>query len=83
MLESIKAEHNLKRLGRARGVSGFVFLVPVVTLFYKYTGLSTMQIVLLANITTFVFAIFELPTSTLADTMGRKRSLLRSACANI
>lgn len=83
MIDKNTAEHNLKRLGRAWWVSWLVFLIPVITLLYKYSWLSTIQIVLLANISTLVFAVFELPTSTLADTLWRKKSLMRSAWANI
>ena len=63
-------------------ISWITFLVPIITLFYKYTGLSTFEIILISNIFTFLMWFFELPTSVLADTFWRKPSLLASVISN-
>ena len=63
-------------------ISGITFLVPIISIFYKYTGLSTFEIILISNIFTFWMRILELPTSVLADTFGRKKSLIASVVSN-
>jgi len=72
------AKQNIKIHGWINFFAGVVFLVPIISLFYKYTGLSTFEIILISNIVTFAIWIFELPTSVLADTTGRKKSLIFS-----
>jgi MFS family permease len=62
--------------------AGAVFLVPIITLFYKYTGLGLFEIIIVANVSSFCVWLFEIPTSVFADTMGRKRSLTYSMIAN-
>ncbi len=64
-------------------ISGIVFLIPIITLFYKYTGLNLAQIILISNITTFSMFLFELPTSVRADTAGRKKSMFISVVCNV
>jgi len=76
------AKQNIKIQWRINFMAGVVFLVPVITLFYKYTGLSLFKIILVSNIFTFGMWLFELPTSVLADTMGRKKSLVYSVITN-
>ena len=62
--------------------AGAVFLVPIITLFYKYTGLGLFEIIIIANVSSIFVWILEIPTSVFADTMGRKRSLFYSVSAN-
>ncbi len=64
-------------------LAGVTFLVPIITIFYKYTGLSLFEIVLISNVSTFFIFALELPTSVLADTIGRKFSLVSSVVANL
>lgn len=59
-------------------VSGFLFLIPVITLLYQYTGLSIFEITLIANASSLCIALFDLPTSILADLFGRRNSMLVS-----
>lgn len=59
-------------------ISGFVFLIPVITLLYQYTGLSIFEITLIANASNFCIAFFDFPTSILADLFGRRNSMLVS-----
>jgi MFS family permease len=76
------AKKNIKIHRWINFISGFVFLVPIVTLFYKYTGLSVFEIVIISNVYTFGIWIFELPTSVFADTTGRKKSLMAAVICN-
>ena len=76
------AEKNIKIHGWINFISGIVFLVPIITIFYKYTGLSLIEIVIISNITTLCVWCFELPTSVFADTTGRKKSMLYSVICN-
>lgn len=77
-----QAEKNIRLHWLINFVSGATFLVPIISIFYKYTGLSTFEIVLISNIFSFWMWIFELPTSVLADTMWRKKSLMASVICN-
>ena len=77
-----QATKNIRIQKRINIISGIVFLLPVITLLYQQVWLSTFEIVLLSNIATTVIWLFELPTSVLADTLGRKRSLLISVVCN-
>ena len=76
------AKKNLKIYGLINFLSWITFLVPIISIFYKYTWLSTAEIILISNIFTLWMRIFELPTSTLADTMWRKKSLMASVICN-
>jgi MFS family permease len=76
------AERNIKIQGWINFLSGIVFLVPIITLLYKYSGLGITEIVIISNVTTLGIWFFELPTSVFADTMGRKKSMLYSVICN-
>ena len=76
------AKRNIKIHGYVNMLSGAVFLLPVITLLYKYTGLGLFEIVLISNVMNFSLWLFELPTSVLADTLGRKKSMIYSVSAN-
>jgi MFS family permease len=76
------AERNIKLQTWINFLSGVVFLVPIITLLYRYTGLSIVEIVLISNVSTIAIWLFELPTSVFADTMGRKKSLVISVSCN-
>ena len=77
-----QATKNIKFYGLISLISGITFLVPIISIFYKYIGLSTFEIVLISNIFTFWMWTFELPTSVLADTFWRKKSLMASVICN-
>lgn len=76
------ARRNILLQSRINFLSGVVFLVPLITLFYKYVGLSLAQIIIITNISTLAIWLFELPTSVWADTAGRKKSLVMSVLCN-
>ena len=77
-----QAEKNIKIHWWISLISWITFLVPIISIFYKYTGLSTFEIILISNIFTFWMWILELPTSVLADTFWRKKSLIASVVSN-
>jgi MFS family permease len=76
------AQRNIKIHGWINFMSGILFLIPIITLFYKFTGLSLFEIIVISNVSTLCIWIFELPTSVLADTTGRKKSMLYSVVCN-
>lgn len=76
------ARRNILLQSRINFLSGVVFLVPLITLFYKYVGLSLAQIIIITNISTLAVWLFELPTSVRADTAWRKKSLVVSVICN-
>ena len=77
-----QAKSNIKLYWLINLISGITFLVPIISIFYKYTWLSTFEIVLISNIMTLWMWIFELPTSVLWDTFWRKKSLIASVICN-
>ena len=72
------AKRNITLQAYINFLAGVVFLVPLITLFYQYTGLSLMQIIIISNVASLAVRIFELPTSVWADTAGRRKSLVVS-----
>lgn len=64
-------------------LSGVSFLMPVISMLYTYSGLHLWEIVILSNISTILIWLLELPTSVLADTTGRKKSLLTAVVCNV
>lgn len=77
-----QATRNIKIHWWINLISGITFLVPIISIFYKYTGLLTTEIILVSNIFTFWMWILELPTSVLADAFWRKKSLIASVISN-
>ena len=77
-----QAEKNITLYWLICLLAWITFLVPIVSIFYKYTGLSTFEIVLISNVMSFWMWIFELPTSVLWDTFWRKKSLMASVICN-
>lgn len=55
--------------------SSFLFLSPIMGLFYKYHWLSVNDIIFISSIYTFFAVFLELPTSTLGDSIWRVRVL--------
>jgi MFS family permease len=76
------AKRNIRIQGWINFLAGVTFLVPIITIFYQYTGLSLVEIVIISNVSTFVVWLLELPTSVLADTCGRKKSMITSVFCN-
>ena len=76
------AKRNITLQGYINFLAGVVFLIPLITLFYQYTGLSLMQIIIISNVASLAVRVFELPTSVRADTVGRKKSLMMAVVCN-
>ena len=81
-MNKLIAENNIKLQGWINFISGIVFLVPIITLYYQYTDLSLFNIIILSNIYTLTIFVFEIPTSVWADTTGLKKSLIVSVICN-
>lgn len=81
-LSKEQATRNIKIEWWVYLVSWITFLVPIISIFYKYTWLSTFEIILVSNIFSFWIQLFELPTSVLADTMWRRKSMMASVICN-
>ena len=77
------AEKNLRIQWWINFIAWVVFLIPIITLFYKYTWLSTFDIIIISNVSTLFVWILEIPTSVLADTNWRKKSLIYSVSSNL
>ena len=77
------ATRNIRIQGWINFLSGVTFLLPIITIMYEYTGLSLPEIILISNVSTLLIFVLELPTSVLADTIGRKFSLMCSVVANL
>ena len=54
----------------------FMFIIPVITLFWQENGLSLSQIMLLQSIYALSIVLWEVPTGVFADKVGRKNSLI-------
>lgn len=77
------AKRNIKITQWVNFLSWVTFLIPIIEIFYRYTWLSVMEIIIVSNVFTLVSWIFEIPTSVLADTMWRKKSLMLSVMCNL
>lgn len=70
------AERNIKLKNWIHLCMWIAFITPIITLLYKYTGLSLTEIILVSNIGLITVRWLELPTSVFADTTWRKKSLV-------
>lgn len=77
-LSHTDARRNIRLQSLIFFTSELMFLIPVVTLLYKYTGLGVWETVVLANIATLAITIFEFPTSVISDVVGRTFSMRAS-----
>jgi len=55
------------------------FIIPVIVLFWQANGLSLTQIMLLQSIFAIGIVLFEVPTGSYADKVGRKQSVALGA----
>ena len=51
--------------------SSVLFLAPIITLYYKYFWLDIRDILIITSVFTLLSSLFEIPTSTLWDTVWR------------
>ena len=64
-------------------LSSFLFLTPVITLYYKYYGLNLHQILVLSAIYFIFSVILEIPTSLIWDSLPRRYVLRGSVIATL
>ncbi|EKE26096.1 MAG: Transport protein [uncultured bacterium (gcode 4)] len=76
------AERNIKLYTWINFLSWILFLAPVIWALKYLVWLSIPQIILISNILTLTVWLFELPTSLIADTIWRKKSLVYSVISN-
>ena len=62
--------------------SSILFLSPIITLYYKYFWLTIHDIVVLSSIFLFFSSLFEIPTSTLGDTIWRVKVMKLSVLSS-
>lgn len=70
------ALRNIKLQQYLNMIAGIGFLAPIITLMYQYYNLDVSQIIIISNIATITMFACELPTSILADIIGRKKSFV-------
>jgi MFS family permease len=63
--------------------SSFLFLAPIITLYYQYRGLDIHQILLLSALYFFFSVILEIPTSLIGDSLPRRYILRASVISNL
>lgn len=59
-------------------LNSFAFLSPVISLYYKFYGLSVSDIIFISSIYYFFIFLLEIPTSTFWDNLGRVKTLVYS-----
>jgi len=63
--------------------SSVLFLVPIITLYYKNFGLEIKDILILTSVFTLISTLLEIPTSTIWDTIGRARVMRMSVLSSL
>lgn len=59
-------------------LSGLIFSIPIIVLFWRDSGLNMFQITFLQSLFVIAVVIFEVPTWYIADILGRKKSIIIS-----
>lgn len=63
--------------------SSFLFLAPIITLYYKHFWLNISDILILSSVFTLFSSLFEIPTSTLWDTIWRVKVMKISVISSL
>ncbi len=63
--------------------SSFLFLAPIITLYYQFYGLTIHDIVVLSATFTLISTLLEIPTSTIGDTIGRVKVMEMSVLSSL
>lgn len=74
-------EYNLKIHYFWTFLMSFAFLSPIISLYYKFFGLSVSDIIYISSIYYFFIFLLEIPTSTLWDNLGRVKTMIYSVSA--
>ena len=71
-----KVKSNIWKFYLANFFREWMFIIPVVVLFWQENGLSLTQIMLLQSLFAISIVVFEVPTGVIADKWGRKQSMI-------
>ncbi len=63
--------------------SSFLFLAPILTLYYQFYWLTIHDIVVLSATFTLISTFLEIPTSTIGDTIGRVKVMEMSVLSSL
>jgi len=74
--ENKKISSNIWKFYLANFFREWMFIIPVVVLFWQENGLSLTQIMLLQALFALSIVAFEVPTGVIADKLGRKQSMI-------
>jgi len=74
-----KISENIKKFYWASFFREWMFIIPVVVLFWQQNGLSLTQIMILQSIYAISIVLLEVPTGVIADKWGRKQSMILGA----
>lgn len=76
MEEKKKLKQNIRKLYVIKFFSVFLFLVPVMVLFWQENGLSLTEIMVLQSLYAISIVLLEVPSGYLADRVERKQILV-------
>ena len=71
-------KHNIWKMYALKAVLWFMVAMPIIVLFFQSHGLTLTEVMLLQSIYSISVAIFEIPSGYIADTFGRKKSIVFS-----
>ncbi len=57
-------------------LGGCFFFIPIIVLFWQSNGLTFLQIMTLQSFFAYIIVILEIPSGYLADTVGRKQTMI-------
>jgi len=69
---------NIRRYYSISFLSGLLFAIPIMVLFWRDSGLNMFQITFLQSLFAIAVVILEVPTGYIADILGRKKSIIIS-----
>ena len=74
----MQLKHNILKMYFLKAVLWFMVSMPIIVLFFQNHGLTLTEVMLLQSIYSVSLALFEIPSGYIADTFGRKRSIVLS-----
>ena len=77
--ENKQVSANVKKFYLANFFKEWMFIIPIIVLFWQANGLSLTQIMILQALFAISIVVFEVPTGVVADRWGRKQSMIFGA----
>jgi len=74
-----KIKDNIKKFYWFSFFREWMFIIPVIVLFWQQNGLSLTEIMILQALFAIAIVLFEVPTGVVADRVGRKQSMVIGA----